>query len=809
MSLLLLLLFVDSASAANRTLNYTRVGWVPEPDGRGTLSIILLCGISLGLCIWTALHLNIEPASLKLGLKPPPGYMGKIVWAFVALIAPELVSTVALHQFLVVRRFCSKANHNVPRKERITMSKAFFAIMGGLAVVRAHPWSDGERFNPVDVSPLRLLRHNHRRRQESKGWYYRSQAAPLQYLERDELVPVPIDALATEEWRQNLQRISDHEIDVRSKADGLAKVIVCSQAIWVFLQCITRSIDYLPITPLELTTILHIVNLIFMYAAWWKKPVDAGRSMILVTKPNIKDAFHWDILERDFVQFLETEHKKDHVMHPYVSLSDWMMYRRERRWRGDTLSHFLDLAAVVFDPDGNDSEGEEARYYSEYNVQDENLLRKLNYLNTLAHSALNTSKGHVRLDGALITDKNHQRTTLEIISRILNVLDKIYDGIIPDECLRELRSGRRSEDITRSSLDPTSRTEPLAMSGEATPPDKFDSVNVDSIVTISGERTAPNDSSSMDIRVDIPSINSGDDTPQVNSKSELRREKENRQRLRWKQAVFEYRAEINPLSTIEFKLEESFQSVSNDGELKTIHTNSLLEVIKLLDRFTASLLPKDRSTWWGRKKQLLVDTWSIITYTFSQSLIRNQFIHIPGLFSHNPFFERFEISEPERTDEESAKETQEGVVVAPHEYIWTYFDTRWQFRHRVYLVLYAGTAGCLYGGLHAIKWNQEFPTAIEQRMWQISCIMGLMGILPVIAFGATGFASLWFKSYRGQKMFQVFCIVSGVIMAVCFLFARCFLMIESWLSLRSLPQSAYLTVKWLDFWKGGISIGQQ
>ena len=33
--------------------------WVPDPDNRGTWSLLYSCVFTLVLCVWTAIHLNI------------------------------------------------------------------------------------------------------------------------------------------------------------------------------------------------------------------------------------------------------------------------------------------------------------------------------------------------------------------------------------------------------------------------------------------------------------------------------------------------------------------------------------------------------------------------------------------------------------------------------------------------------------------------------------------------------------------------------------------------------------------------------
>jgi hypothetical protein len=51
--------------------------------------------------------------------------------------------------------------------------------------------------------------------------------------------------------------ISKKEIEDKSKANGLAKAIVCVQAFWFCIQCLARLSQGLPITLLELNTFIH------------------------------------------------------------------------------------------------------------------------------------------------------------------------------------------------------------------------------------------------------------------------------------------------------------------------------------------------------------------------------------------------------------------------------------------------------------------------------------------------------------------------------------------------------------------------
>ena len=60
--------------------------WRPEPISRGTFSLVSTCLITMALCIWTAVHLNIPEYG-----KSSKQSWRKILCIIVGLFAPELV----------------------------------------------------------------------------------------------------------------------------------------------------------------------------------------------------------------------------------------------------------------------------------------------------------------------------------------------------------------------------------------------------------------------------------------------------------------------------------------------------------------------------------------------------------------------------------------------------------------------------------------------------------------------------------------------------------------------------------------------
>ncbi|KAF8252092.1 hypothetical protein K440DRAFT_666710 [Wilcoxina mikolae CBS 423.85] len=212
-------------SSAAPISNDAIVHWTSEPKTRGTAGILFSCVATLGLCVWTALHLNIDPTGGKTKMTLPSRFLAKIIWAFTALIAPEIVLSIALHQFLIAweyRSIVNARNSEENGAKDIRLKTAFFAVMGGFA------------FKMTDSNALTL----------------------------------DVDMLMKEGTMEKVRRYPTAAIDDKSKADYLAKVLACFQACWILLQSLGRKMQGLPITLLELNTVVHVLNAVIMYGLW-------------------------------------------------------------------------------------------------------------------------------------------------------------------------------------------------------------------------------------------------------------------------------------------------------------------------------------------------------------------------------------------------------------------------------------------------------------------------------------------------------------------------------------------------------------
>lgn len=201
--------------------------WVSAPSIRGTSDILWSCITTLVACVYTALHLNV------------PGDTGtwamfklKASWVLVALLAPEIVVYMAISQLFAAWRLRNGLKELVDDDNSIDLTYCFFVVMGGVEVKNIHPFAWRRRLRPfLPVSPetmLWLARLGHRIRIDPK-------------------------------------RISD-----KSKADAIQKCLIIFQATWMAVQCITRRAYGLPLTLLEVHTMVHVLCAAIIYAFWLK-----------------------------------------------------------------------------------------------------------------------------------------------------------------------------------------------------------------------------------------------------------------------------------------------------------------------------------------------------------------------------------------------------------------------------------------------------------------------------------------------------------------------------------------------------------
>ena len=89
--------------------------WIPSPSSRGSSDILQSCLITIGLCVWTAVHLNIPENDRPSILWVSSQSWRKVYWLLIGLVAPEVLIYTAWMQRAEAKRFMDYYNLNIAR----------------------------------------------------------------------------------------------------------------------------------------------------------------------------------------------------------------------------------------------------------------------------------------------------------------------------------------------------------------------------------------------------------------------------------------------------------------------------------------------------------------------------------------------------------------------------------------------------------------------------------------------------------------------------------------------------------------------
>ncbi|XTI92464.1 hypothetical protein V2W45_1423806 [Cenococcum geophilum] len=250
--------------------------WVAGPQTRGTLELLFSCVITLVLCVWTTVHVNIEPENSNWIWERLPGWLKfplveklieallpnvrarKIWWACVTLVIPEGALVIAMNERTTADLLCKEVNriiekhkNQLPGVEEWEIALGYYAVMGGFVVPEKVYDTVLKEIPPAERGTIKRLT----------------------------LTPHGVLEVAKWEAEQGsksklLSLITAKEVLDKSNANTLTKAIVVWQALWMIVQVIGRTASHFPVTLLELHTVLHTFCAVAMYITWWHKPVD-------------------------------------------------------------------------------------------------------------------------------------------------------------------------------------------------------------------------------------------------------------------------------------------------------------------------------------------------------------------------------------------------------------------------------------------------------------------------------------------------------------------------------------------------------
>lgn len=106
-----------------------------------------------------------------------------------------------------------------------------------------------------------------------------------------------------------------------------------------------------------------------------------------------------------------------------------------------------------------------------------------------------------------------------------------------------------------------------------------------------------------------------------------------------------------------------------------------------------------------------------------------------------------------------------------------------------------------YGGFHLTAWHWHFPSKAEMWLWRFSALF-LAGMTPVFVIVVLPMVFGWFlntdSSWSGRALWAVFAILYFCALLE-YVFARIFLVVESFISLRSVPIGVYASMPWSNY----------
>jgi hypothetical protein len=123
----------------------------------------------------------------------------------------------------------------------------------------------------------------------------------------------------------SLPRLTEDDINDRSKSDALVKAITAFNVLWLVVQLIVRAAQHLPVTQLEIVTLSFALCSLATYMMLLNKPQDIG------TRIHIRAARHPTVDDFKALAYLGPE-------------TFW--YVRAETWVPDASAHYLDVSNI-------------------------------------------------------------------------------------------------------------------------------------------------------------------------------------------------------------------------------------------------------------------------------------------------------------------------------------------------------------------------------------------------------------------------------------------------------------------------------
>ena len=128
----------------NASSHISYVGYVGDPNGRGTASLVISCLLTLVLCVWSALHLNVPLQNES----TVHHLFVNVRWIIVGVYAPEMVVFTAWRQWSSAKLLGNLVREleDVPGKCKV--QREFSSSTGRQSVEAQLKWRDQAASRP-------------------------------------------------------------------------------------------------------------------------------------------------------------------------------------------------------------------------------------------------------------------------------------------------------------------------------------------------------------------------------------------------------------------------------------------------------------------------------------------------------------------------------------------------------------------------------------------------------------------------------------------------------------------------------------
>ena len=303
--------------------------WSPPDNRRSTWALVETCILTLILCSWTAIHLDIPPERRRDSISR---WMWKrLKWSIVGILAPEYLLWMASTEYWESRQICLELGKEESEKVDTEMAGGGVILDTNRSpTAQSLPESNDTASSPVNSSgnlethssnyqvhspndnglthayggSIRITRFEDLpkrpndektttatitpdtpntltyERERERGFYIEMGGYELVPTDDEPELPEGFCGRVTSRGAialyrsKQLPHVPLELIKDQSKTDILAKFVVCLQASWMVIQCFARVAQALPLTLLEINTMMHVMCALIMFLLWFRKPHD-------------------------------------------------------------------------------------------------------------------------------------------------------------------------------------------------------------------------------------------------------------------------------------------------------------------------------------------------------------------------------------------------------------------------------------------------------------------------------------------------------------------------------------------------------